>query len=419
MVVLGYHSKKVMSTELTDSLNRILNWIKRHEPQYVNYLYPGLSKDEIDNLIKDFPITFCPELYELYQWRNGARLGDLGKETAWLFENWTFMPLQEIVARYQTNLIKKQFRINYPIKNIPYLQNFQRIEIFAGVTWRKSGYVFIKNNLDFCPVIFEEFEEGELSILKKYSSLTNMMLTIAECYETGTYLMEPGVWNRFIIINDPEKEHQIWRKYNSKIIKFALQSIEKFALCGQFFLCFSNDLIEFKDPKTVEPLIQELQRLNNHNDDWSIAFRNDPFLYFDPKQEVARILGELGDTRAVPVLIDTFKDNNHNNWDYQTKVSAAKALGQLKDERATEPLIEALMTIWSNSNSETQKIGELGLEEIRQMAAWALGEIGDIRAVKPLIEALRDSESNIRITAVKALTKLILKFPNLEGRIPF
>lgn len=408
-----------MSSELTDALNRILSWIEQHKPKYVEYLYPGLSKDEIDGLVQDLPIQFSPELYELYQWRNGARLGDMGQETAWLFENWTFTPLQEIVAQYQKELSEKQFRSSRPIKTVPYFKYFKGLKIFYNLAWTQSGSVFIKNTLDFCPVIFQDFEEGGLSILKKYSSLTNMMLTMAECYETGAYFIEPEEYGGYFIIRHPEKERQIWYKYNCEIIEFALKSLEPTALCSLFFLHFSDDLIEFKDSRAVEPLIEGLQLLNHQNADPDSHIKDDPFLYFDPKEEVARILGELGDARAVPVLIATLKDEGHNNWDYNTKVSAANALGQIKDERATYPLIDALIDALEDSEIEEQQLGECGLQKIRYIVVWALSEIGDLRAAEPLIEALRDEEHEVRKVVNEALIKLISKFPELDERIPF
>ena len=411
-----------MSSELTDALNRILRWTEQHKPKYVEYLYPGLSKDEIDGLVQDLPIQFSPELYELYQWRNGvldvAQEGDdEWKDTAWLFHSWTFRPLQEVVAGLRQKSLGNQTHQTVKITDIslinPYFKRFYYLSIFYHILWHDDGFVLINNTLNFCPVIFERFEEGELTVLEKYTSLTSMMLTIAECYETGVYFIGD------YICRNPEKEYQIWRKYNFQIIEFALQAIQKGSLCGRFFIYFFNDLMEFKDPRVVEPLIQGLQLLNHQNADRYSHIKDDPFLYFDPKAEVAKILGELGDARAVPVLIATLKDEGHNNWDYNTKVSAANALGQIKDEQATYPLIDALIEALEDSEIEDQQMGTWALKEIRRMAVWALSEIGDLRAAETLIEALRDTEREVRETASEALIKLISKFPELDERIPF
>ncbi|MEG4319893.1 MULTISPECIES: HEAT repeat domain-containing protein [unclassified Microcoleus] len=391
-----------MTSELTDALNRILSWIERHEPSWTEYLYSGLSKDEIDDLVRDLPIEFPPELYELYQWRNGAVEGDEWKETAWIFHSWTFRPLQEVVAGLHRDIFTHQTIQTDNIADVDiikhYWKNCNYLNIFYQILWEDNGCVLINNILNLCPIIFQRLEEGELTLLEKYTSLTSMMLTIAECYEAGAYFIGDYIYRH------PEKEYQIWRKYNFQIIEFALQAIQQGSLCGRFFTYFSNDLIEFKDPRTVEPLIQGLELLNHQNVERLNQQNNDPFLYYEPKEEVARILGELGDTRAVPVLIAALKDDCHNNWDYQTKVSAAKALGQLKDEQATYPLIEALQD---------------NKDEVRQMAVWPLGEIGDLKAVDSLIDALRDSDYWVKQATSEAWDKLAAKFPELEEEIPF
>lgn len=71
-------------------------------------MQPGLSRDEIEDLVKDLPFKIPSEVYELYQWRNGARDGDLGQETAWLFGNLTFKPLEQVIAQYKEAFLKHQ-----------------------------------------------------------------------------------------------------------------------------------------------------------------------------------------------------------------------------------------------------------------------------------------------------------------------
>lgn len=56
---------------LTQALERIRNHHLEHNPQFAEKLQSGLTRKEIDELIKDLPFPFPEELYELYQWRNG------------------------------------------------------------------------------------------------------------------------------------------------------------------------------------------------------------------------------------------------------------------------------------------------------------------------------------------------------------
>lgn len=61
---------------LTEALERIKNHHLEHNPELVENLKSGLTRKEIDDLIKDLPFPFPEELYELYQWHNGME-GDV------------------------------------------------------------------------------------------------------------------------------------------------------------------------------------------------------------------------------------------------------------------------------------------------------------------------------------------------------
>ena len=101
----------------------------------------------------------------------------------------------------------------------------------------------------------------------------------------------------------------------------------------------------------------------------------------------AAALGELGDPRAVELLIEALKDK-----DLRVRFEAALALGVSEDPRAVEPVIEAL------------RDGDL---DVRFEAALALGVSEDPRAVGPLIEAaLKDEEGLVRAAAAWALRRM-------------
>ena len=58
---------------LTQALERIKNHHLEHNHKLVENLKPGLTREQIDELIKDLPFPFPEELYELYQWHNGMK----------------------------------------------------------------------------------------------------------------------------------------------------------------------------------------------------------------------------------------------------------------------------------------------------------------------------------------------------------
>src|SRR5687767_15343541 len=76
-------------------------------------------------------------------------------------------------------------------------------------------------------------------------------------------------------------------------------------------------------------------------------------------------LGETGDAKAVPLLVEALYDESQF-----IRMAAARSLGRLADKKAVPALIEAL---------------EDPMFIVRQNALWALGEIGDPSAI-PAIE---------------------------------
>jgi HEAT repeat protein/energy-coupling factor transporter ATP-binding protein EcfA2 len=112
--------------------------------------------------------------------------------------------------------------------------------------------------------------------------------------------------------------------------------------------------------------------------------------YFEKSSacEIAKVLGNIKDERAVNLLIKVLLDNKVTP---EKKVCAAKALGDLADHRAVDALIDALAhEDW----------------EVRRSAVDALAKIKDTRAVTPILELLCDNNSGVRISAAQAIGKL-------------
>ena len=128
---------------------------------------------------------------------------------------------------------------------------------------------------------------------------------------------------------------------------------------------------EIGDPRAVGPLINAL---NDEDEFWLI-------------RELADFaLGEICDPIAVDPLIDALKDD-----DPYVRGRVASALGEIGDPRAVDPLIDAL-------NDEQNFV--------RSDAAFALGLIGDPKAMDPLIEALKDDDLEVQLWGASSLVKL-------------
>jgi len=141
------------------------------------------------------------------------------------------------------------------------------------------------------------------------------------------------------------------------------------------------------------------------------------------RKVAATELGELGDTRAVPVLINWLNSSDAGFRKVVTQAlrklapesvaaliqsllsdtkcyaisEVAETLGELGDPQAVEPLIR----IVSYRSSFSWHSPALRLASVK-----ALGKLGDLRAVEPLIRSLADDDGNVRRAAAEALASL-------------
>jgi HEAT repeat protein len=108
----------------------------------------------------------------------------------------------------------------------------------------------------------------------------------------------------------------------------------------------------------------------------------------DPRirRYLAMVLGNLGDRRATPLLIDGLQHDS----DVENRLYALMALGELRDP-ASVPAIEGA--------ARDQE------RDLRKTAYYALGEIGDPRAVPTLVAGLDDEVADVRWNAAIALSR--------------
>lgn len=131
------------------------------------------------------------------------------------------------------------------------------------------------------------------------------------------------------------------------------------------------------------------------------------------RSAVCRALGKLGEVSVLPILVDALEDEVEI-----VRKSAAVALGELGDETAVPALVDALAdpfySVRYPAMNALAAIGEPAVESLleaarsgeeagRSYALEALGEIGDARAVDALIAALTDPDWSVRASAARAL----------------
>jgi len=124
-------------------------------------------------------------------------------------------------------------------------------------------------------------------------------------------------------------------------------------------------------------------------------------------------LGEIGDPRAIPVLIDALGDP-----DVEVRRYAARSL--VKFGRAATP---ALLKALDDPSAPARRYAVRALGEIRDPASaaallalagkvdrdvhlWALGRLGDRRGFDIVAAAVADSDRDVRLAAIQALNDL-------------
>lgn len=181
---------------LTDALNRITGWLQENSPDCVSGFQPGLSFEAIEEKLAQLPFCVSEEVYELYQWRNGNpycgafvyhRLLDL--DTA----------LEYCQGMNDAYWLEVRTADGDPTYLFPVFD-------FDGEFFAIPG----SDNLTQTTSVFHiGCDDGSVSFA--FTSLTNMMLAISECYEAGVYsVMADG----HLSVTDEIRFGEIRRKYN-------------------------------------------------------------------------------------------------------------------------------------------------------------------------------------------------------------
>ena len=151
-----------------------------------------------------------------------------------------------------------------------------------------------------------------------------------------------------------------------------------------------------------------------------------PGLYNDRGEEIAtqaiEALAALGDTRAVPPLLDSLRSSRGPSLLVRDSPCpegpdpAASALALLKDARAIPGLVDACRR-WPDSTAVRAALASFGTAAVEPLlkslqdgesvegSIRALAQIGDRRAVEPLQAALTGDNPVVRVEAAAALVR--------------
>lgn len=190
-----------MMIDLNDSLNIIMNWLQQNQPEFSASFLPGLTDDEINQILKGFDFVLPLELYTLYKWKNGTREEHLSV----LFPSMSFLPLADALE------------LNQQINDIP-------TDSEDAISYNGNKLFIFMQSKSYCAVLLNQEKINSSPIIEidhvldtylLYTSLTSMIQTFAECYETGAYYLDADGF----VCEDEDKVAPILRKYNAEILE--------------------------------------------------------------------------------------------------------------------------------------------------------------------------------------------------------
>lgn len=180
-------------SKLTQALSEIISWLQINNPEAISRFRQGLSINQIEEITSYFPFMIPKEVSELYQFSNGGIvLGDYDL----------------IMYSLESALENSYHWESY--KETPSSDN-QILTIFHG-DGHDVYYALCDKEEKKSSPIWCAFSGLKSSIYA--SSLTNLMLTVAECYQTGAYYTKFDEQGDLEIEIDLNKFEKIFQKYN-------------------------------------------------------------------------------------------------------------------------------------------------------------------------------------------------------------
>ncbi|MBE9226739.1 SMI1/KNR4 family protein [Phormidium sp. LEGE 05292] len=186
---------------LTDALNRIMKWLQQNSPICASSFQSGLSPAEVEKKLGELPFCVSREVHELYQWRNGTN------DRCGVFVYHYLLDLDTALQYSQ------EFNDSYWLE----VREEDGDPLYLFLIFDFEGEYFAVTGSsspnDAAPV----FHVGDdCSVKFAFTNLTNMMLALAECYETGVYAVTSY---EDVEVTDEAKFGEIRRKHNPGSVK--------------------------------------------------------------------------------------------------------------------------------------------------------------------------------------------------------
>lgn len=194
-----------VTNDVKAALQRFESALKKHAPQVLNDLQPGLSEDEISSIQRKHRLWLTDDLKALYMWRNGSR----SESNTCLVPGHRFLPLREA--------LQLRDEMGRQVASQTFLQrNF--FEVFAGhrTGWMTilddqagDGYFYDPSRARSGGYFFYSF--AETGQYRFFPSLSNFLIGAAECYEQRIYSFDRDGH----ATEDYEQSCALWPRYAS------------------------------------------------------------------------------------------------------------------------------------------------------------------------------------------------------------
>jgi hypothetical protein len=200
-------------SQIAKELQYISAWLEYLNPDFVYCYNRGLTRQKIDELVKDLPFKLSEEVYELYKWGNGVA-NDSPID---------FLFPEQLSSSFTINFYRLEDSIcSYTITRqaTNYDDNYWQEKWFPIAAFETKRSLYVIGDIQVSPVCLWEVHCLNNPV-RVYKNLTSMISTIAECCESDLYQLISDPYehgeDKMIIRIDETKldiEKAIYRKYN-------------------------------------------------------------------------------------------------------------------------------------------------------------------------------------------------------------
>lgn len=376
--------------ELGVLLDRIYAYLARLHAPVATALQPGLSDDAIEERVKDLPFRLPREVYTLYRWRNGVSPDHF--DTA-LFPgelaDWVFNSLENTLARYreQVDLARDVGGDDWTLIWHPHW-----FPAFDNVVPTSLCVLGQAHQAETAPILYVDVEG--VSHEEQYASLTHLMRIVAECYETGAFLVTADG----SLEQDGARVGAIRRRHQGQRADAAIAALHR-GMSDPEYMHAINDVIHFYDLRATEPLLHVLEQSDYTDTSAIVALADvageravEPLLHavrMGPTME--RTLTGMGATWAETLRQMHREDPRHSHARAAAMQAVVRLAERINVRLPAEPFIVAL------HDPQTY---------VRLRAVWALERIGTADARAGLAASMEDADQAIRQAARHALARM-------------